>query len=500
MPADNPHKNERPSRHDHSDAADIDARQERHLPPVPWHVAQQKQEGVNKAGAHVVQRILHKGKTTSSGTYVNAVQLGKYSRDEVRKYINAAKHYRYDKATDSMVEIFEKPKGIKKAKTASTALPGDFTGWMAEVNKGVEAYGKKGTTRISYKAREIKDAGKGGFNVGINNIASIDNLVTTNTINNMTPNQKKLNFFANHLMRSIVEDRGELADDEKDDKKTADEKKEKRKKRKLDLGPEIQQIVGSKDKDLHAYIGSNTQKGQQMLKKELFGPPNKKRKIGEYHKAEYRQKTVEEAVKQLKNFLSSHPRIEIELKDLITQKKSDDEIKHMLKSKIGDQYKTKRLKYLYTLRNSLKATYGSQKLEDAMITIPDNDKEIHAESNLVEQLIDSLNVLDVIGTKVPCVACFAKFCQEKKQAHLLQYTSLIWFSRPCMNQLGCDYNKQNADEVLLYLNKIDNNLKDMVGKIKMYTGTMGDIKQEYMDEDSDSMGEESRQSILDEYK
>ena len=39
----------------------------------------------------------------------------------------------------------------------------------------------------------------------------------------------------------------------------------------------------------------------------------------------------------------------------------------------------------------------------------------------------------------------------------------------------------------------------MVNRIEMYTGNMGNIKQEFNDDDSGSMGEESRKVIFDEY-
>ncbi|GGG90464.1 hypothetical protein GCM10007415_26210 [Parapedobacter pyrenivorans] len=238
-----------------------------------------------------------------------------------------------------------------------------------------------------------------------------------------------------------------------------------------------------------------------MLRDELGAPPNKKRKLLDYHKSKYRATTVARAIEQMKRVLKADSSIGGKLEESINSNKSNEEISKMLKSAIGNRYKTRLLVRLYTLRNCLRTQYPDVgRLEDATITVPDNLAEIHAESNLLDKAIKELEILDVMGTKVPCVACFAKFCQQNQQAHLLQYTSSIWFSKPCMNQLGCDYDQQSAAEVLKYLNTIDQNLKQRIANIKRYTGYMGDIKQEYHDSDSESMGEESRQAIIDEYR
>jgi hypothetical protein len=509
--------------------------QEEHLPHEAWHVVQQKQGKVKatmqmKGGVDInddqdlekeasvmggmsisakipsaiqlksdalhqekiVQRILHKGSTTRSEEYVRATKLGKHDKDIIQEYIDSDKHYKYDKKKDEFVEITEKKKEKKdnKRKRSSSGTDGEFTGWMGKVDQGVEGYNEKGDIEIEYKARQIKDEGKGGYNVGINNIANIKGLKKTGRVK-MNENQVKLNFFANHLVKNITEE-GYTTDNKEDYAR-------KKKKLKTELGPEVQQIISTKDGELNAHFGGNYQKSQELIRRVLVSKKNKKRKLKDYHREEYRDKTINETIRQIEKILRKNPKIEKQLKQLIAEKKSNDEIRSMLKSAIGDDYKNDMLRYLFKLRNSLKAKYGDLKLEDAIINVPDNLEEIHAESNLLEKIIDEFEILDVMGTKVPCVACFAKFCQAKQQTHLLQYTSSVWFSKPCMNQLGCDFSEQSTEEVISYLNKIDQNLKGMVNRIEMYTGNMGNIKQEFNDDDSDSMGEESRQEIIDKY-
>ncbi|WP_188506493.1 hypothetical protein [Parapedobacter pyrenivorans] len=106
---------------------------------------------------------------------------------------------------------------------------------MAEVDQGVEQHQKTDGSNIIFKARKMKDEGKDGFNVGINNIADFGDMETTTEVS-MTDTQKPLNFFANFVRNAVI-DEGSIADDEReeDDKeKKLDRKKGRKGKNSLD--------------------------------------------------------------------------------------------------------------------------------------------------------------------------------------------------------------------------------------------------------------------------
>lgn len=460
----------------------------------------------NYTNSDVIQRVLHHGSTKRSKVFADVSEVPKkiknhYDDDDIEDYIASTDHYGWfdkDKKIEKIKEaVIKKRKRVDSStgSTASSTPSGEFTGWMKSVDEGVTEKNTDSSLTFTFKARVIKDQGKGGFNIGINNMADIDELSNTSDVE-MTENQQGLNFFANHLMQQ-----GLHVDPEGKDK---DEIKKKRESKKRKVGPEIQQVIGEdKSGGLRAYYGGNLKSSQTFLRGELL--PSKKTKkakytLKDYHNDKYRKITIAKAIEEIEEIISSDS-LGGEISSMVKNGKSNKEISEFLKSKIGDRYKDARLRYLYKLRNALRASYGSHLLEQAEIFVPDNDKEIHAESNLLEVVINDLKaIFDVIGTKVPCVACFAKFCANNQQAHLLQYTSSIWFSEPCMSQLGCDYSNQSMVEVVNYLTQIDNNLKGVVGSIKRYTGHQGNIKQTFDDDDSGSEGEEARDEIIDSYR
>jgi len=124
---------------------------------------------------------------------------------------------------------------------------------------------------------------------------------------------------------------------------------------------------------------------------------------------------------------------------------------------------------------------GAEKADLAKVFVPDNEKELHAESAILKALegLDKTMVL-VGGTKVACTSCQAVFTEAKKDDLLGDLTSFAWLSASSMLQLTGD-----AKAVEAYLGKIRTTLEHRLDKLSFFEGNAGTYFPENLETDSE---------------
>lgn len=254
---------------------------------------------------------------------------------------------------------------------------------------------------------------------------------------------------------------------------------------------ELQMVNGVDDKgDELLIMGGNTNEGNESFRK--FIPEDNlskmyKSKFGEENKVKY--------LEGLNTLYESSEEFQKDVDDWMGDDKELSKKRKRYKGDIGDPEFRKKRK----LRNSMKlkpqesstSTYGDMKL-----IIPDNPKDKHTETNILHYAKNkSIEVQQAVGTKIPCLSCFAAFCEAKKSDALLPGFGYLWFSDASISQHvleGIDNEEFSSEKAVEFLNFIEKCITDYLKEkpIHRYTGHMGDINPGFEDDDSGSEGEE----------
>jgi hypothetical protein len=151
-----------------------------------------------------------------------------------------------------------------------------------------------------------------------------------------------------------------------------------------------------------------------------------------------------------------------------------------------------------------KHQHSGMALSTALVSVPVNAKNIHAESAILEELKTQADkvIRTVGGTKVACTACQTYYTKLGKEALLGDNTSFAWLSESSINQLGFD-----ADKVTEYLEEIKKVLDSRLAQLRFFegkSGTFGDenlVSETDMDTDSEdeaAIDTAAKGTILDE--
>ncbi|WP_217603306.1 hypothetical protein [Chitinophaga sp. GbtcB8] len=138
----------------------------------------------------------------------------------------------------------------------------------------------------------------------------------------------------------------------------------------------------------------------------------------------------------------------------------------------------------------------NQKLKNVQVKVPANNKDIHAESAILESLKNQADqiIVAVGGTKVACTACQAYYTKLKQEALLGDNTSFAWLSESSITQLGFD-----ADKVTEYLLEIKTILDSRINDLRFYEGKSGTFNDDDMtletDLDTDSEDEAAMEEV-----
>nr|WP_294921896.1 DUF4157 domain-containing protein [uncultured Flavobacterium sp.] len=119
------------------------------------------------------------------------------------------------------------------------------------------------------------------------------------------------------------------------------------------------------------------------------------------------------------------------------------------------------------------------------VRVPENKKNIHAESAILASLRDTkLKIQEIGGTKVACMACQAFFTHLNEQGLLGDHVGYGWISKSSQAQLKLLIDSiETAEDYLINLVKI---LESRLSTLKRYTGAAGDKKVDDADAESDA--------------
>jgi hypothetical protein len=146
-------------------------------------------------------------------------------------------------------------------------------------------------------------------------------------------------------------------------------------------------------------------------------------------------------------------------------------------------------------RFSLKSDY-----KDTRLDIPDNKDEFHAESLILQDcLAKNEDLQQIIGTKVPCLACKAYFSSKNAPGLLLRHTSFGWVSASSLKQLGRALKETiSQEDVRWYLGHLQQHLK--VVDLRAYNVSSGKISIKDMTLGGDSSSDSEDVDARDGYK
>lgn len=249
---------------------------------------------------------------------------------------------------------------------------------------------------------------------------------------------------------------------------------------------ELQLVYGVGDKGKEQLLmGGNTDKGNEKFRS-FIGTGT----LSDMYRSKYRDENETEYLKGLEELYSQSTDFKKEVDSGNKKKK-----RRRSEERPGGQEFRKRRK----LRNAMKekptekakSSYG-----DMELIIPDNPFDKHTETNILHYAeTKAIEVQQAIGTKVPCLSCFAAFCKSKKAGTLLPGFGYLWFSESSIRQHlidGVNAEKFSAQDAVKFLEFLEKCLVEYLQKnvVHRYDGHMGDIKPKFSDDDSGSEGED----------
>lgn len=288
--------------------------------------------------------------------------------------------------------------------------------------------------------------------------------------------------------------------------------------KKTKASPEIQTAIieESKTNALSLEISGNNSGVNSLLAAAFLGdktleqgytetirPHHVKRKAATLEKNVKKKKLQPQQVKRLRlTKLPAKPKIGDFKKDTANNlfvgpgsSHTPDEFKEMITTTVAYDLHTSTKKEAQNqqrkgARNFVKKHRGKA-LSTARVRVPENKRNIHAESAILEDLSAQADkaIVAVGGTKVACTACQAYYTKLKQEALLGDNTSFAWLSESSINQLGFD-----ADKVTEYLLEIKRILNARLARLRFFEGKSGTFGEEHLlpetDVDTDSEDEE----------
>lgn len=255
---------------------------------------------------------------------------------------------------------------------------------------------------------------------------------------------------------------------------------------------ELQLVYGVDDQNKEQLMmGGNTNVGNKAFRK-FIGANS----LSKMYRSKYRE---ENKVKYLEGLETLYQESEEFRKEVASGTPSKK------RPRVQDEPEGSEFRKRRKLRNAMKkkptktsrSTYG-----DMELVIPANPKDKHTETNILHYANStSIKVKQAVGTKVPCLSCFAAYCKEKNSDALLPGFGYLWFSESSIGQHvidGINAGEFSAEDAVKFLKFIETCLTEYLSSHTphRYTGNMGDIKPVFDDDDSGSEGEEFFEEFL----
>lgn len=256
---------------------------------------------------------------------------------------------------------------------------------------------------------------------------------------------------------------------------------------------ELQLVYGKDKKEKELLImGGNSNEGNNSFKKYI----GKNDSLDKFYKEEYSLGNKETYQSELELLYRTNEEFR-EFVDQGIESASDNKKRKRFSSGITDPNFRKKRKFRNSLK--LKPTKNSSKTYGELeIKIPENKENKHSETNLLHYAKEhAIEVEQAIGSKVPCLSCFAAYCKEKNAEALLPSFGYLWFSESSIGQhviKGLDKEEITPEDAEKFLTFIEACLKEYVydekNEVHMYRGNQGDININDIDDDSGSEGDE----------
>jgi len=264
--------------------------------------------------------------------------------------------------------------------------------------------------------------------------------------------------------------------------------------------PEIQTaLVKNQDNSSSVYVSGNTKKGNAKMKNKM------KPTLGEFYRDEMRKFNVgarkDALKKQAKSLKSKKMRGEFVKKitlptdssDIKILENDDSKLKEFVVRQLHVMGKKSEARIMGTGARKFSKKFGKEKM-----VVPENEKNFHAESAILEETKEIKSTIKQLGgTKVACLACQAFFTESNNQNLLGDYTGYAWISKSSIDQLKhvCEH----IDNETEYLEEIYNQLESRQKDMEFYTGASGEknVKDFEHESDIDECDSEDEDAIKD---